>query len=292
MAKKAAAGTPSAILKAKDITEFLQLVREIHCRFHEVGGRWEPWFRGQQKAKWPLKPKIYRDMDFKKIKVDNVEDEMREEFIIRAPILCETVPSGNQRRAEWEWYFIMQHFGMATRLLDWTEGALIALYFAVRHNAGDEDAAVWMLNPYKLNRPLIGKDWVLPPSATGVAKDVYLKKVQKWLPIRFTGMRGLPLKPTAVWPTHVVRRISSQHSCFTLHGRDEAGLDKLQDEKTPCLVKIVIRGSKVNDIKRDLRVCGINESTIFPDLDGLGRSINARWDIGDWGYADKEKDTK
>jgi nitrogen regulatory protein PII len=58
------------------------------------------------------------------------------------------------------------------------------------------------------------------------------------------------------------------------------------------LVKIVIQGSKVNDIKRDLRVCGINESTIFPDLDGLGRSINARWDIGDRGYADKEKDTK
>jgi hypothetical protein len=47
--------------------------------------------------------------------------------------------------------------------LDWTEGALIALYFAVRHNAGDEDAAVWMLNPYKLNKPLIGKDWVTPP---------------------------------------------------------------------------------------------------------------------------------
>ena len=106
-------------------------------------------------------------------------------------------------------------------------------------------------------------------SATGVKWDVYVEKVQKWLPTRFTDMRGLPLKPVAVWPTHVVRRISSQHSCFTLHGRDEAGLDGLLDETNPCLVKIVIRGSKVDAIKKDLRICGINESTIFPDLDGL-----------------------
>jgi hypothetical protein len=232
-------------------------------------------------------------MGFEEVKADNVEDEMREEFIIRAPILCETMPSGDERRAEWEWYFIMQHFGMATRLLDWTEGALIALYFAVRHNVGNEDAAVWALDPYKLNKNkrVIGKDWVIPMSATGVKWDVYVEKVQKWLPTRFTNMRGLPLKPVAVWPTHVVRRISSQHSCFTLHGRDEVGLDGLLDEKNPCLVKIVIRGSKVDDIKKDLRICGINESTIFPDLDGLGRSINARWGIGDQCCADMEKET-
>lgn len=96
-----------------------------------------------------------------------MEDEIREEFIKRAPVLCEKVPIGSEQRVEWEWYFMMQHFGTATRLLDWTEGALIALYFAVRSNDGSDDAAVWVLDPYQLNKRVIGKEWIIPPSAVG-----------------------------------------------------------------------------------------------------------------------------
>src|SRR5208282_1091197 len=110
---------PAKSLEAKGVTEFLTQVQEIRDRksWFRDDHQWGPWFRGHQKADWPLKPKLYRDRNFKEVKADDVEDEIREEFIRRAPILCENLPVGDERRAEWEWYFMMQHFGAATRLL-------------------------------------------------------------------------------------------------------------------------------------------------------------------------------
>lgn len=200
-----------------------------------------------------------------------------EEFVKRAPIMCEASPAGDEERAKWEWYFMMRHHGAATRLLDWTDGALIALYFAVKDNCGDTDAAVWVLDPYELNKLAIGKKWVIPPSATGI-ETIWRKKLAKWLPDRFPKRyRPFPRQAVAVEPTHSVRRMSSQHSCFTIHGSDPDALDRLEDTKWLWLRKIIIPKSAVYSMEKELRDCGIDESTIFPDLDGLARSISARW---------------
>ena len=67
------------------------------------------------------------------------------------PIYQNVKPANN-----WDWYFVMQHYGAPTRLLDWTEGALHGLYFALRNNYGYDDAAVWVLNPWKFNKKTVG----------------------------------------------------------------------------------------------------------------------------------------
>jgi len=272
---------PPERLEANDVTEFLKHVQQIRVRkgWFKKNDPWEPWFRGQQRAAWPLKPKLYRNRTFAQVKAQNVEDEIREEFIKRAPIMCETLPVGSESLVKWQWYFMMQHFGAATRLVDWTEGALIGLYFAVRNSPGEYDAAVWVLDPYQLNEYVIGKPWVIAPGATGVVKK-HSAMVAPWLPESFIKMRGLPSQPVAVNPTHVAQRISSQHSCFTIHGKDEMALESLRGELNRCVVKIVIPRSGAQTIKKELRTCGITETTIFPELDGLGRSINAMWEIG------------
>jgi len=155
---------------AQSVSDFLSWANGINKRwFDEDENGWGPWFRGHQKAHWPLCPKLYRDYGgYRAVKRNETEDEIREEFIKRAPILSTSLPDGDEQRAEWEWYFRMQHFGTPTRLLDWTEGALIALYFAVKDNPGFYDAAVWALDPFELNRRVIQRDYIVSPSAIGV----------------------------------------------------------------------------------------------------------------------------
>src|SRR5260370_40182692 len=60
------------------------------------------------------------------------------------------------RDDKWEWYFLMQHYGVPTRLLDWTDNPLIALYFAVNDQpeSASDDSAVGVFDPCRLNRQL------------------------------------------------------------------------------------------------------------------------------------------
>jgi hypothetical protein len=261
--------------KIEKLSEFVDAATTIRNEWFDDGDAWGPWFRGQQRASWGLCPKLFRGFGREGYTWQEMENEIREEYASRAPVLSETRLSGSN---PWDWYFQMQHFGAPTRLLDWTEGALIGLYFAVRDNPGYYDAAVWALDPYELNRQATGREDVIPPSDPGVIERDR-KLVDRWLPPRFSRDTRIPGKPVAVYPTHLTRRISTQRSCFTVHGTDLEGMDRLQNNNERILAKIVIPSFCVREIRRELETQGIDEVTVFPDLDGLGRATCARWRI-------------
>ncbi len=232
---------------------------------------WGPWFRGHRCSDWALVPSFYRLYPHGSPATTGERDldaELQQEFVMRAPSLTDVRPQD-----PWEWYFLMQHSGAPTRLLDWSEGGLIGLYFAVRDSDGTEDAAVWMLDPWWLNKRVVGHSEVIPPAArTGMA-DEDAKRYGQWLPKRFDPKASLPGLPAAIYSSHISPRISTQRSCFTVHGARLDGLEQLANESQTRMVKVVVPGSSVRRVKQELVISGIDEITIYPDLDGLGRFL-------------------
>ena len=251
-----------------NISECVALATQLKHEWFVHEPTWGPWFRGHSNAAWKLTPKLYRVKSPKRgIRI--IEDEIRQEFIMRAPGLSDTGPL-----TSWEWYCTMQHFGAPTRLLDWTEGALIALYFAVRDNVGSTDATIWILDPWWLNLRVLKEREVIPPGAVIGISTIDADRYKPWLPDRYSKSE-LPKPCVAIYPTHSKRRISTQRSCFTIHGSDEGALETLAGESDAHIARITIPRREVLSIREQLGVAGIDEITIFPDLDGLGRYLNA-----------------
>ncbi len=80
-------------------------------------------------------------------------------------------------------------------------------------------------------------------------------------------------------PAHVVPRITAQHGCFTIHGRKIETLESFfKKSKKNRIAKIIIDDNEAINIKTDLAISGVIETSLFPDLDGLSRHL--RWNTG------------
>lgn len=257
--------------KATTLLEFNGCIDKIRKDWAtKKGGEPQLWFRGHRKSSWPLVPKLYRPHEPIKALLE-YEDEIREEFVRRAPSLTSYRPAN-----AWEWYFLMQHYGAPTRLLDWTEDPSIGLLFALIDSDGLHDAAIWVLEPWRVNGAVLGKEEVLPPGSDGLS-PADIRRYKPWLPDRFDAQHRVQKKlPVAIFPNQFDRRISAQKSCFTLHGIKTKSLDRLFAQAKRLLARIVIPAYATDDMRSELGDYGIDEVTIYPDLEGLGKCV-ARW---------------
>src|SRR6516162_3604067 len=147
--------------KVSSLGRFLDRIRDVRENLWRLGDEKELWFRGesQDHPNTLLRPELYRPREPNALRpVDellDIESALYEEF----QRCADQFRSETLDRKYWEWdsYFLLQHHGGATRLLDWSDGALMALHFAVRNPQDDDekpDAFVYVLEPARLNQCL------------------------------------------------------------------------------------------------------------------------------------------
>lgn len=202
-------------------------------------------FRGQRED-WSLLPKLARLYNDNRLKWTFLETERRmlEQFARQARVY---VPND---QTDWDWLALAQHHGMATRMLDWTENPLLALWFAVQKESKD-------------GRP--GVVWIFSPSS-----ESYVDASSSTSPFESKSTKVLQ-------PRHSNMRLRVQSGWFTVHHyREDDGCFiplEMHKKYKNQLKKIEVDDDAFAQLRCDLDRCGVNAGTMFPDVTGLAQHV-------------------
>jgi hypothetical protein len=194
-----------------------------------------------------------------------VELSMIDSFKRKAPSVEHNLPPNDDHLS---WLALMQHYGGKTRLLDWTESILVALYFAVETHH-EKDGEIWCMVPWDLNEKssICGLPLTSNRVLRFLAEQPYMQNCQE---VAEEWKIALPGFPLAFEPVLSFPRVLNQKGRFTIHPPPQEGNtlpDLLKDNKS--LVRYVIPAASKSDILRKLTFLGIDKFALFPDLQSL-----------------------
>lgn len=223
-----------------------------HLKEHLNESKYPVWFRGQADSTWKLEPKLMR--------IDNrlPETHYYNRFKQSASFILPSQP-----KSEFEWLFLMQHYGVPTRLLDWSESPLVALYFAI-NSEFDKDGSLWVLLPTMLNLISHYKpdyEFEIPSY-----EDEILKNYE---PTIIARERKSSLLPMAAIAPRNSSRMQSQQGVFTISHRENIRIEKAGNEPFDHVWNYIIPAKAKKDLQKDLKLLGFTKFQLFPELDSL-----------------------
>ena len=294
-------------IKVDSVQDYINKVDEIAKKW-DLKGVFSPWFRGQSDYNQKLTPSIFRSYTNRgRKKYYSHADEfwMATMFRNRA--------SGLENSPEYgridKWLFLMQHHGLPTRLLDWTESSFCALFFTIRNYYKKKknkikDIGIWMMNPSTLLElhyyEVDGKKVMLEKGFHSTfGNDVGLANFRYTFnqngALTYIGKSGsfyvladpptpigtpyLTEYPLPIQPVYIHKRISTQKSVFTIHGNLKDDFEKIFWDlgKQNSFIKFIFSKDKIPEIINFLNIAGISDFTVFPDYNGLAEELKKRF---------------
>jgi len=215
------------------------------------------FYRGHADSKeWHLKSSLARLVDRIGIGLlDQYKDWKGLEAYLITKFERRAIPYiDNRNLARIDWLILAQHYGLPTKLLDWTENPLVALFFALsdsRNKEEDVESAVWIIKPKLI-----------------AVNNIDLNKLDQI---------------HLFYPSHIDQRVISQKGCFTIEPFPKnnsliRGIDEhIEDygDSINSLIKVTIPKDKEfkMNLLYTLMDLGIDYDFIMPGLEGLTSQI-------------------
>lgn len=247
---------------ANDFNDICHIIEELEETASNYIGELVPqttlWYRGQANSQWEIIPSIQRQGN------QSSEQMMCHSFYHN---VSQIIPSPIPLNLYDQWISLMQHYGLPTRLLDWSYSPLVALYFALEDydRYADYDASITVIVPEYLNKGQGFDPFIYPiDSHTAI----------KMLEPAFYERTMTSNKILACFPTSNDSRQYAQRSSFTIHDSMEKIME-ICDNNT--LYNIIIPKSRKKYFKKILYLMDIREGHLFPDISHVAKQIKNRY---------------
>lgn len=221
----------------------------------------EVWYRGHRDHSWRLEASVFR-----------LEFHRSSERAMLARFRQEAAAAGLQYAFdEWGWITFAQHHALPTRLLDWSQSPLVALYFACERglSAGETgveaDGEFFILHPNDLNVEAGDNDGGHPRLLSDGDN-----RLRDYLPGRDAEN---PSRPRAVVAPLVFDRIRFQTGTFTVGQSYAATTEPEPLRKARAMQSFVVPGDTKPSLRDQLDALGFNEVSIYRDLDRIASRI-------------------
>jgi hypothetical protein len=181
------------------------------------------------------------------------------------------------RDSVWHWMAVAQHFGLPTRLLDWTYSPFCAMHFATSNiEKFDTDGVIWAVNYVKTHRLLpdslrfqLEREGANVFTVEMLSESVdSLKELVRLSEGRFT---------IFFEPPSIDDRIANQFAFFSAMSDPEVLLDDWLDMHPGLARKIIIPAALKWEIRDKLDQANITERVLFPGLDGLSKWLRRHY---------------
>lgn len=273
----------------KSLEKFISILEQLPTKRNNL-------FRGHSNINYGIQPSLFRDP-----KLYKNEYMMYQELVIRCPesfVSCQT---------HIDFLVEMQHYGLPTRLLDFSLNPLVALYFACENAVGIGEVIVYSVDNKEIvyskseKTSILSSLAVLPyekqkaicMAASGNDLEKFYSEQEPLLEEikieRSAFCRKLNwadvCSPIFVKPPYGNKRIAHQNGIFLLWGLDysyygenkEPGYsgdkEKYRYEKGDKKIVFYIPSKMKGPILRSLDRVGINKAYIYPEIDDVADYI-------------------